>query len=137
MVQEAAEFTGGRYTVKHVQPYAGYAIRNQAPSSGRLARFARGESAVLFFQLRAVLRRAADFLTGVVLRPDGQPAAGVEVALADAQHPRRSTSCSGLCSNGMSFAKTGPDGRFSFAKPGGSYRLAAMSDDGFAGVRAG
>ena len=30
------------------------------------------------------------------------------------------------------FAKTGPDGRFSFDKPGGAYLLAAMSDDGYA-----
>ena len=35
-------------------------------------------------------------------------------------------------SNGMSFAKTGPDGRFTFDKPGGAYLLAAMSDDGYA-----
>jgi hypothetical protein len=32
----------------------------------------------------------------------------------------------------MSFAVTGPDGRFSFNNPGGPYRLAAMSDDGYA-----
>ena len=31
----------------------------------------------------------------------------------------------------MSFAKTGPDGRFSFTKPTGPFLVAATSDDGY------
>ena len=139
MVQDEAEFTGGRYTIKHVEPYAGYAVRVEAtgykPADSRV--FTPGEAAQSF---DFVLTRAgaADLLTGVVLRPDGQPAAGAEVALATRDHPLvfEMEQVRFSRSNGMSFAKTGPDGRFMFDAPDGPYLLAAMSDDGYAESRA-
>ncbi len=135
MVQNAAQFTGGSYTVKHDEPYDGYAVRVEAtgfrPADSRV--FKPGESTPSF---DFALARAAptDLLTGTVLRPDGRPAAGAEVALATPEHPlvfymeqvRFSRG------NGMSFAKTGPDGRFTFDAPDGPFVLAAMSDDGYA-----
>lgn len=135
MVQDAAEFSDGRYTVKHSEPYAGYAVRVEAagykPADSRV--FKPGEVATSFdFALSRA--GASDLLTGVVLRPDGRPAAGAEVALATPDHPllfEMDYTRFGR-GNGMSFAKTGPDGRFSFSKPGGPYLLAAMSDDGYA-----
>ncbi len=88
MMQDASEFTGGRYIVKHSEPYAGYAVRVEAagykPAESRV--FKPGEDAPTF---DFALTRAADadLLTGIVLRPDGQPAAGAEVALATPDHP--------------------------------------------------
>ena len=134
-MQDAAEFTGGRYTVKHAEPYAGYAVRIEAagykPAESRV--FKPGEVAATF-DFALTRAAAADLLTGVVLRPDGQPAAGAEVALATPEHPLvfETESLQFSRSNGMSFAKTGPDGRFTFDKPGSAYLLAAMSDDGYA-----
>jgi beta-lactamase regulating signal transducer with metallopeptidase domain len=134
-VQDAAQFTGGRYTIKHVEPYEGYAVRIEAdgykPADSRL--FQPGEVSPTF-DFTLTRAGAADLLTGVVLGLDGQPAAGVEVALATPEHPLVFDSAPFRFGrgNGMSFAKTGADGRFSFARPGGSYRLAAMSDHGFA-----
>jgi RNA polymerase sigma factor (sigma-70 family) len=135
MPQEAAAFTRGRYTVKFDGPYAGYALRVEAegykPADSRV--FRPGEVAPTFdFTLNRA--EAADLLTGVVLLPDGRPAAGVEVALATPEHPLGfEGGFSGFGrGNGMPVVKTGPDGRFSFARPGGAYLLAAMSDDGYA-----
>ena len=134
MVQEAATFTGGRYTTKFDGAYAGYAVRIEAngykPTDSRI--FRPGEVAPTF-DFAMARAGAADLLTGVVLRPDGRPAAGAQVALVTPEHPllfeREWTAFSR--GNGMSVAKTGPDGRFAFDKPGGAYLLAAMSDEGY------
>ncbi len=86
--QGAAAFTGGRYTVKFDGPYAGYAVRVEAdgykPSDSRI--FRPGEIAPTF-DFALTRPGAADLLTGVVLLPDGRPAAGVDVALATPDHP--------------------------------------------------
>ena len=135
MVQDGSEFTDGRYTVKHSEPYAGYAVRIEAagykPAESRVFRPGEENPTFDFALSRA---QAADLLTGIVLGPDGRPAAGAEVALATRDHPlvfenEQFTFGRG---NGMSFAKTGPDGRFTFDAPGGPFLLAATSDDGYA-----
>ncbi len=134
-MQEAVALTGGRYTVKFDGPYAGYAVRVEAegykPADSRV--FRPGEVAPTF-DFALTRAGAADLLTGVVLRPDGRPAAGAEVALVTPQHPLNFETELRAFSrgNGMSVAKTGPDGRFSFDKPRGEYMLAAMSDEGYA-----
>jgi hypothetical protein len=131
----APEAAGGRYTAKYGEALEGYAIRIEAPG------YKPAESRV--FQPGEVtpthdfaLTRAGadDLLTGVVLGPDGRPAVGAEVALATPEHPLifENEQFRLGRGNGMSFAKTGPDGRFTFEKPGGAYLLATTSDDGYA-----
>ncbi len=134
LARDAAEFTGGHYTIRHSEPYAGYAVRVEAdgykPADSRV--LAPGEIAPTF-DFALTHAEAADLLTGIVLHPDGEPEAGVEVALATPEHPLifEMEQFRFGRGNGMSFAKTGPDGRFSIGKPGGPYRLAAMSDYGY------
>jgi beta-lactamase regulating signal transducer with metallopeptidase domain len=132
--QQAAAFSDGQYTIKQSEPYAGYAVRIDAdgykPADSRV--FGPGEAS-LTFDFALTRAAAADLLSGVVLRPDGRPAAGAEVALATPDHPLlfEMEQFRFSRSNGMSFAKTGPDGRFSFGKFDGPFLLAAMSDDGY------
>lgn len=133
--EEAAEFTDGRYTVKHSETYTGYAVRIEAagykPAESRV--FEANEGATSF-DVSLSHAEASDLLTGVVLRPDGRPANGAEVALATFDHPLFFETEHRQFSrrNGMSFAKTDADGRFSFDHPKRPYLLAASSDDGYA-----
>ncbi len=132
---DGAKFTDGHFRVKHDEPYAGYAVRVVAtgytPAESRI--FKPGEVDPSF---DFVLTRPApsNLLTGVVLRPDGTPASGVEVALATRDHPLVFESGQFRFSHatGMSFAKTGPDGRFSLERRDAPYLLAATGDDGYA-----
>ncbi len=135
MGQEAAEFTDGRYTSKQSDSLAGYAIRIEAagykPAESRVFKAGEGTTRFDFALIRAA---ADDLLSGVVLRPDGRPAAGAEVAISTPSHPLLfdpGYSRFGR-GNGISVVKTGPDGGFSFNHPHGPYLLAAMSDDGYA-----
>ena len=135
LVRDAAEFADGHYRIKFAEPYAGYALRVEAsgfkPAESRV--FKPGETTPSFdFALTPAA--PADLLAGVVLRPDGTPAPGVEVALATPDHPLVFETGEFRFSHGsgMSFAKTGPDGRFSLVSRGGPYLLAATGDDGYA-----
>jgi beta-lactamase regulating signal transducer with metallopeptidase domain len=136
--RNAAEFRGGRYTVRHSEPYDGYAVRIEAPgykpAESRV--FRPGEVAPTF-DFAMARAAAADLLTGFVYRPDGRPAAGADVALATPEHPLvfEMERFQFGRENGMSFAKTDLAGRFTFDRPGGAYLLAAMSDDGYAEAR--
>jgi hypothetical protein len=133
-MQEAAAFTTGRYTSRFDAAYPGYAIRVEAdgykPAESRVFRPGEVGPTVDFALTRAT---AADLVAGVVLRPDGTPAAGAEVALVTPEHPLLfERELRGFSrGNGMSIVRTGTDGRFLFDKPGGAYLLAAMSDDGY------
>ncbi len=135
LVQDAAEFADGHYRIKFAEPYAGYALRVEAsgfkPAESRV--FKASETTPSF---DFVLTPAApsERLAGVVLRPDGTPAPGVEVALATPEHPLTFEIGQFKFSHGsgMSFAKTGPCGRFSLDRRGAPYLLAATGDDGYA-----
>ena len=88
LVPDAAEFADGHYRIKFDEPYAGYALRVEAsgfkPAESRV--FKPGETTPAFdFVLTPAA--PADLLAGIVLRPDGTPAPGVEVALATPDHP--------------------------------------------------
>ena len=134
MVQDAAEFTDGRYTVKHSEPYTGYAIRVESagykPADSPV--FRPGEATASFdFALPERSRRTS--WPGSSSVPTADPRPGSRSALATPEHPLvfEMESYRFGRGNGMSFAKTGPDGRFSFGQPGGPYLLAAMGDDGY------
>ena len=135
LVQDAAEFADGNYRIKYAEAYAGYALRVEAsgfkPAESRV--FKPGETTPSFdFVLTPAA--PADLLAGVVLRPDGTPAPGVEVALATPDHPLvfETGDFKFRHGSGMSIAKTGADGRFSLDRRDGPYLLAATGDDGYA-----
>jgi len=71
-------------------------------------------------------------LSGVVLLPDGKPAAGAEVAVATWQSRVRLRS--GRFEPDENFPKvtTGPDGRFTFPSQNEAFLLIAVSDAGYA-----
>ena len=135
MPRDAIQCKDGRFSVTQREPYEGYAIRIQAPGYKTAdSRVFKPDEVAPACDIALTPSDASDRLTGVVLRPDGKPAAGADVALATTNHPlvferelvrfRRNSE--------TPLAKTGPDGRFSFDLPEGPYLLAALSDDGYA-----
>jgi Carboxypeptidase regulatory-like domain len=135
MPRDSTQCKDGRFSVTQNEPYEGYAIRIQAPGYKPAdSRVFKPDEVAPACEIALTLSDASDRLTGVVLRPDGKPAAGADVALATTNHPlvfERELVSFGR-NNGMSLAKTGPDGRFSFDLPEGPYLVAALSDDGYA-----
>ncbi len=131
---EPTEFTDGRYSETFDSPTKGWYLRIEAPGyKPANSRAFRPDEA----------RQVQDFALeptagfgGVVLGPDGQPAAGVEVAMA--------TKGVFVSLQGSAFdrhynapiTKTGPDGRFDFPPPDDSYLLLAAGDAGFADATA-
>ena len=120
LMGDKARFIDGRYSIRHTDPQEGYAVRIEAagynPADSRVFKPDKGASSFDFVLTRS---EPTDLLTGTVVRADGQPAAGVEVALATREHPLLfETEHAGFGrGNGMSFAKTGPDGHFSSRNP--------------------
>ena len=136
--RDAAEFQGGRYTVRHSEPSAGYAVRIEVPgykpAESRV--FRPGEVAPTF-DFAMTRAAAADLVTGLVYRPNGRPAAGAEVALATPEHSMlfQMERFQFERNSGVSFTKTDPVGRFTFDRPGSAYLVVAISDDGYAEAR--
>ena len=127
---EATEFTGGRFTETFDFPMKGWHLRVEAPgyktADSRAFRSDEGRTTQDF-----ALERAAG-LGGVVLRPDGKPAAGAEVAIAT-RGVYVSLRGAGFDRNyNFPITKAGPDGRFTFPPPDDQYLLVAASDAGFA-----
>ena len=135
LVQDAAEFVDGHYVMKYAEPHAGYSLRVEAsgfkPAESRVF---KPDELTPSFDFVLTPAAPSDRLAGVVLRPDGTPAVGVEVALATPDHPLVFEIGEFKFSHGsgMSFTKTGPDGRFSLDRHAAPYLLAATGDDGYA-----
>jgi peroxiredoxin len=125
------EITGGRYTIRFSEPWEPFFVRIEAPgyepADSRAFRSTEGNQTFDF-----PLRRGAEQVSGVVLLPDGKPAAGAEVVLFD----KRS---GGFLMRAGRFDRTanvprvtvGPDGRFAFSRPGDQFVLIAMGDAGY------
>ncbi|AMV36284.1 carboxypeptidase regulatory-like domain-containing protein [Planctomyces sp. SH-PL62] len=131
---QAEESTDGRYSARFDEPYNGWRIRIEAqgykPAESR--RFGPDEGNVVEdFAMEA----QAD-LGGVVLQPDGKPAAGAEVALG---LPNVFTALEGA-KFGRAYntpvTKADADGRFFFPKPEGPFLIVAAADAGFAETNA-
>jgi beta-lactamase regulating signal transducer with metallopeptidase domain/peroxiredoxin/protocatechuate 3,4-dioxygenase beta subunit len=130
-VNEAVEITGGRYTTRSSEPWGPFFVRVEAPgyepADSRAFRPTEGSQTFDF-----ALRRGEEPVSGVVLLPDGKPAAGVEVVL--------DTRTMGFLMQGGRFDRranvpsvtTGPDGRFTFTPPSDPFYLIAISDAGYA-----
>jgi beta-lactamase regulating signal transducer with metallopeptidase domain/thiol-disulfide isomerase/thioredoxin len=127
---EAVEITGGRYTIRFDMPCEAFFVRVEVPgyqpAESRAFRSTEGSQTFDF-----ALRRGGG-LSGVVLLPDGKPAAGAEVVLATEElgflmeagrFDRRSN---------FATVRTGPDGRFTLHPKVDKYLLVAASDAGYA-----
>ena len=97
------------------------------PADSRAFRSTEGSQTFDF-----ALRRGKEQVSGVVLLPDGKPAAGVEVVLDTRtlgflMQPGRFDR-----NANVSRVTTGPDGRFAFTRPDDPFLLIAMGDAGYA-----
>ena len=127
----AVDVTNGRYSAPFDQSGEGAFIRIEAkgykPAVSRAFQPpTEGEQTLDF-----ALQRAAD-LTGVVLLPDGKPAAGAEVVLASREN--QLTMKAGRFDRVVNSPRTatGPDGRFEFPAREGQFLVLAVSDLGYA-----
>ena len=127
---QAVEYTGGRYSMKFVAPEKKTYLRVEAPGyEPAESRAFRPDEGAMIQDFR--LKPAAG-ISGVVLLPDGRPAAGVQVVLGtqenhafvrdgviqDNSHAERMT--------------TGPDGRLTVPRRADPFLLAVVADAGFA-----
>jgi beta-lactamase regulating signal transducer with metallopeptidase domain/peroxiredoxin/5-hydroxyisourate hydrolase-like protein (transthyretin family) len=135
MRRETSDFTGGRYTQRFDQPTKGWHLRIEAPGykPADSRAFRSDEGAVTQdFSLQP-----GAGLSGVILLPDGKPAAGAEVALAT-RGVYVALQGAGFNRNyNVPVTKTGPDGRFTFPPPDKPAMLIAAHDAGFAETQAG
>jgi len=127
---EASAAEDGRYRERFTEPYDGWAVRIEAPgykpADSRRFRSDEGRATQDF-----ALEPEAG-LAGTVLRPDGAPAAGAEVALATSGVFVALESGKFGRAYNAPLATADAEGRFWFPTPEGPYRLVAVGDAGFA-----
>ncbi len=127
---EAVEVAGGRYTIRSDEPCEAFSLRVEVPgyqsAESRAFRSTEGSQTFDF-----ALRRGGG-LSGVVLLPDGKPAARAEVVLATTELGALMTV--GRFDRRSNFAtvRTGPDGRFTLHPTVDKYLLVAAGDAGYA-----
>ena len=127
---EGVDVVGGQYSVQFDEPSAALFVRVEAPGykPGESRAFRPSEGRQTFdFKLQH-----ADGHSGLVLLPDGSPAAGVEVVLARREnHVEFQSGRLRRDANAPRF-RTDRDGRFAFTPPNGKFLLIAASDFGYA-----
>src|SRR5262249_52523308 len=107
---EAVEVAGGRYTTRFSQTCDAFLVRVEAPGyQPAESRAFRPTDASQTFDF--ALRRGGG-LSGVVLLPDGQPAAGAEVVLATKELGYLMRAGRFDRMSNFPTVRTGPDGRF-------------------------
>jgi beta-lactamase regulating signal transducer with metallopeptidase domain/peroxiredoxin len=126
----ATEVSGGEYTASFGEPNDAMYVRVEAmgyePAVSRAFGPDEGRQSFDFALERATM------LSGIVVRPDGKPADGVDVVLA--------TEADLVQLDGGGFGsqttaprtKTGPDGRFAFTATKSPFLLIALCDAGYA-----
>ncbi len=127
---EAVVLAGGRYTTRFDEPCVAFFVRVDAP--GYQPAESRAFRSTDKSQTFDVALRRGGGLSAVVLRPDGQPAAGAEIMLA--------TERNGYFMQAGRFDRkanlprftAGPDGRFTFTPPKGEFLIVAACDAGYA-----
>jgi protocatechuate 3,4-dioxygenase beta subunit len=130
--EQALEVTNGRYTVPIDRAGEGAYLRIDAP--GYKPAVSRAFQSTEGAQTFDFALQPASGISGVVLLPDGQPAAGVDVVLATWQ--QQLTLRLGRFNRVANTPKTatGPDGRFEFPAREGQFFLIALGDAGCADV---
>lgn len=128
----AVEYNGGRYSRKFDMPEKETYVRVEAagyePAESRAFRPKEG-AVVQDFRLKP-----AEGISGVVLRPDGRPAAGVEVVLGTPED--RAFVRNGIVQENSHAERitTGPDGRLTISRRSEPFLLVVAADPGFADV---
>jgi RNA polymerase sigma factor (sigma-70 family) len=126
----AVEYTGGRYSMKFDAPekktYVCVEATGYEPAESRAFRSDEG-TMIQDFRLRP-----APGISGVVLLPDGRPAAGVQVVLGTQEN--RAFVRGGVVQENShaETTTTGPDGRLTVPKRVGGFLLVVAADAGFA-----
>ena len=124
------EYTGGRYSMKFDRERRESYVRVEAPGyEPAESRGFRSDEGAVIQDFR--LKPAAG-ISGIVLLPDGRPAAGVQVVLGTQEN--RAFVRDGVVehdSNAVT-TTTGPDGRLTVPKHEGTFLLVVAADAGFA-----
>ena len=126
----AVEYTGGRYSRKFDLEKELLHVRVESPGyEPAESRAFRPDEGVVIQDFR--LKPAAG-ISGVVLLPDGKPAAGVQVVLGTQEN--RAFVRGGVVQENSHAERitTGPDGRFTFPKHEEGFLLVVVADAGFA-----
>jgi peroxiredoxin len=124
------EYTGGRYSMKFDTPGKESYVRVEAP--GYEPAESRGFRSDEGAMIQDFGLKPAAGISGVVLLPDGRPAAGVQVVLGT-QENRASVRGGDVQENSNAeTTTTGPDGRLTVPKHDGGVLLVVAADAGFA-----
>jgi hypothetical protein len=124
------EYKGGRYSMKIDTPEKKTYVRVEAPGyEPAESRAFRPDEGAMIQDFR--LKPAAG-ISGVVLLPDGRPAAGVRVVVGTQENPAFVRN--GIVEHGSNAqtSTTGPDGRLTVSKRVGGFLLVVAADAGFA-----
>jgi hypothetical protein len=127
---QAVEYTGGRYSMKFDAPEKESYLRVEAPGyEPAESRAFRPDEGAMIQDFR--LKPAAG-ISGVVLLPDGRPAAGVQVVLGTRE--TRAFVRNGVVQENPNAetTTTGPDGRLTLPKHEGGFLLVVAADARFA-----
>jgi beta-lactamase regulating signal transducer with metallopeptidase domain/protocatechuate 3,4-dioxygenase beta subunit len=126
----AVEYTGGRYSMKFDVPQKETYVRVEAPGfEPAESRAFRSDEGAMTQDFR--LKTAAG-ISGVVLLPDGKPAAGVRVVLGTRENYAFVRDGVFQHYSNAQMTTTGPDGRFTLPKHEGGFLLVVAADAGFA-----
>jgi hypothetical protein len=131
---KTARYTGGTYDFRFCCPDDGLFIRIEAEGyMPRISRaFGADEGDVPFDFVLERGRKAA----GTVYLPNGEPAAGVEVAVGTTSQTPQIENGELLRDTDLQIVETGLDGWFSFQPQFEPYLLVAVGDEGYAKVMA-
>jgi beta-lactamase regulating signal transducer with metallopeptidase domain/thiol-disulfide isomerase/thioredoxin len=128
---EAVEITGGRYTTRFSEPWGPAFVRVEAPgyqrTDSRAFLSTEGNQTFDF-----ALQRGEEQSSGVVLLPDGKPAAGAEVVIDTREMGYLMQAGKFDRRANVPSVTAGPDGQFTFTPPGDKFLLIAISDAGYA-----
>ncbi len=128
---EAVEITNGRYTTRFGEPWEPFFVRVDAPgylpAVSRPFRSTEGNQTFDF-----AVQRNKDHMAGVVLLPDGKPAAGTEVVIETREMGYLMEAGQLDRKANVPTVTAGPDGRIAFTPPPEEFVLIAVSDAGYA-----
>ncbi len=127
---EAVVLAGGRYTTRFDEPAEAFFVRVDAP--GYQPAESRAFRSTDRSQTFDVALRRGGGLSAVVLRPDGQPAAGAEIMLATERNGYFMRSGRFDRMANLPRFTAGPDGRVTFNPPAGEFLIVAACDAGYA-----
>jgi beta-lactamase regulating signal transducer with metallopeptidase domain len=128
--ENAAEYTGGHYSMKVEFPRNASYVRVEAPGyEPAESRAFRSDEGAMIQDFRL---KPAAAISGVVLLPDGRPAVGVQVILGTPENRASVRDGVVLNDSNVETTTTGPDGRLTVRKRAGGFLIVVGVDAGFA-----